>query len=64
MTHKIKARLEWVELCKAAKNAGFVCRLSRSFQTDFEKVAYYKEYRPHGSLDSKTPWEKCNELAI
>jgi hypothetical protein len=25
---------------------------------------YYNEFRPHGSLNSKTPWEKWNELAI
>lgn len=25
---------------------------------------YYNEFRPHGSLDSKTPWEKWNELVI
>lgn len=26
MTHKLKARLEWVKLYEATKNAGFVCR--------------------------------------
>ncbi len=25
---------------------------------------YYNEFRPHGSLDSKTPWEKWNELSM
>lgn len=25
---------------------------------------YYNEFRPHGSLGSKTPWEKSNELVM
>lgn len=25
---------------------------------------YYNEFRPHGSLDSKTPWEKWNALSM
>lgn len=64
MTHKIKARLEWVKLYEATKNAGFVCRRCgisrptlrkwwRRFQNSGETGLVELSRRPHHSPNQK-----------
>jgi transposase InsO family protein len=72
MTHKIKARLEWVKLYETTKNAGFVCRRCgisrptlrkwwRRFQKTGETGLNELSRRPHHSpnrkvLDKEIGW--------
>ena len=64
MAHKIKARLEWVKLYEATKNAGFVCRRCgisrptlrkwwRRFQETGEAGLVELSRRPHHSPNRK-----------